>query len=154
MLPLSMKCSNSALNGQSSRLIIVDRVKLSLIPKLIVFWVSSAPCMLMYFFWRFFFQSHHVYDHTQCFSYFTDNSMNSDWVHLLLSYNGYPLDGALVGAGSFSPNCCCTLFGWAGAGTWTASSIINRKPGTQLGLIIFLLHIRAINISCGNLEAS
>jgi hypothetical protein len=52
-----------------------------------------------------------------CFSYFTDNSINSDWVHLLLSHNGYPVDGALGGAGSLSPICCGTLSGSAGAGT-------------------------------------
>jgi hypothetical protein len=39
-----------------------------------------------------------------CFSYFTETSINSDWVHLLLSHNGYPVDGALVGAGSFRPS--------------------------------------------------
>jgi hypothetical protein len=38
-----------------------------------------------------------------CFSYFTDNSINPDWVQLLLSHNGYPVDSALVGAGSLSP---------------------------------------------------
>ncbi len=52
-----------------------------------------------------------------CFSYFTDNCINSDWVHLLLSHNGYPVDDALVGAGSLSPICSGTLFGSAGAGT-------------------------------------
>jgi hypothetical protein len=52
-----------------------------------------------------------------CFSYFMDNSINSDWVHLLLSHNGYPVDDAVVGAGSLSPIGCGTLFGSAGAGT-------------------------------------
>ncbi len=52
-----------------------------------------------------------------CFSYFMNNSFNSDWVHLLQSHNGHPVDGALVGAGSLSPVCCCTVFGSASAGT-------------------------------------
>jgi hypothetical protein len=58
-------------------------------------------------------------------SCFTDNSINWDWVHVLLSHNGHPVDGALVTAGSLSPICSCTLSGSAGAGTWTASSVIN-----------------------------
>jgi len=51
-----------------------------------------------------------------CFSYFTDNSIDSDWVHLLLTHNGHPVDGALVGAGSLSP-IGFTLCGSAGAAT-------------------------------------
>ncbi len=51
-----------------------------------------------------------------CFSYFTDNSIDSDWVHLLLTHNGHPVDGALVGPGSLSP-IGFTLCGSAGAAT-------------------------------------
>ncbi len=58
-----------------------------------------------------------------CFSYFTDNSINSDWVHVLLTHNGHPVDGTLVGGSSPSP-ICCTLCGSAGAGTWTAISMM------------------------------
>ncbi len=62
-----------------------------------------------------------MYDHSQgngaVFFYFTDNFINSDCVHLLLRHNGYPVDDAVVGAGSLSPICCGTLFGSAGAGT-------------------------------------
>ncbi len=82
------------------------------------------------------------------------NSIIWNEVQLLLTHYGHPVDGALVGAGSLLPICSCTHCRSAGAGTWTASSIINRKSGTQLGLIIFLLHIRTINISGANLEAS
>jgi hypothetical protein len=77
LLNLGMKPWNSAFNEQGFRLIIVvvqvgavevlrkDRMKFSLPPKFMVFWVFS-PWMLMYFF-ACFFESHLVYDQTQGF---------------------------------------------------------------------------------------
>ncbi len=56
------------------------------------------------------------------------NSINSDWVHLLLSHNGHPVDGALVGGRS--PICCCTLFGSAGAEN------LNSKLDNQIESLV------------------
>jgi len=149
MLQLSMKCWNSAFNAQSSRLIIVlvqlgtlnihltavemlmkkeRQGETQFTTKIDSFLSFIPPWMLLYTFSGFF-------NLTLCMtklrvivlycSYCTDNSISWDWVQLLLSYNGHPVDGALVGAGSLSPICCCTLCGSAGAGTWIASSIIK-----------------------------
>jgi hypothetical protein len=86
MLELSTNRWNSAFNAQGSRpIIVVVQVRavkicvkavealrqkqrqdeISLPPKLMVFWVSPSPWILMYFFAGFFFESHPVYDQTQ-----------------------------------------------------------------------------------------
>ncbi len=103
MLQLSMKCSNSAFNARASRLAIVivqlgavkiyvasskqwrrsgkrkDRMKFSLPPKSMVFWVSSPPLSANVLFLQVLFLNltlcmTKLRVLVLCFSYFTDNS--------------------------------------------------------------------------------
>ncbi len=66
-----------------------DRMKLSLLPKLMVCFLSFIPRrMLMYFFCRFFFQYHSVYDQTQgsgaVFFLLLRITLLSTWVYIHL----------------------------------------------------------------------